>query len=194
MISGNGRRGIIVMNRGSARIGINNSSSAYVPTEVSGNGTDGILVHTGASAFIGGTTAQNNGTDTSAAFRFGISVSRASATLIGDNTIGGHPNSGVFVSTGGAVRIGDSGFGLPSGNTISNNGLAATPSGTLGGIFALQGSSVEVRGATITSNVGAGVFAFENAVLDISDGTVIENRFPTPRALSPPAAMASPPV
>lgn len=171
-ISGNARRGIIVENGGSARIGIKTDNSAYLGNTIANNGRAGILVSTGASAFIGGNTISGNGTDTSAGSRFGVDVFQASAILVGDNTISGHPHTGVFVSGNGSVRIGDSGFGLSSANTISGNGTAGT-GGNFGGIYAFRGGAIQAQDAIIEHNVGQGAAAYEHALIELREGTVV---------------------
>lgn len=171
-ISGNRSRGITVTNGGTARIGIKDDSSGYVGNSITGNAFDGILVSTGSSAFIGGNTISANGTNTTPpVFRFGIQVIRATATLIGDNLVENHPSSGIFVS-GGSVRLGDSGFGLLTANTIRGNGATGEP-GTTGGIYAFQGGILDVFGATITGNHGGGAFAFEEGVIDLRENNTI---------------------
>jgi hypothetical protein len=188
-IHGNRRTGISVFNGASARIGIRNDSSGYDGNRITANGTDGVSITVGSSAVLGGNTIEANGTDTSVTFRFGVVVSRATATLVGGNTIRGHASTGVFVGSGGSARIGDPAFGLPVGNLITGNGEGGPP-GTRGGIFAFQGGVIETRGATIRDNVGGGVFLFEGGIIELREGTVVSGNMPAPGIGQPDAGDA----
>lgn len=176
-ISGNTRDGVTVAAAGHARIGIKSDSSAYAGNTISGNRESGVLVTSSASAYLGGNVISANGTNVASTRRFGITVAGASsATLIGNNTVQNHPGAGVFALRSSSVRVGDEGFGLPTANTITGNG--ATVTDVRGGVYAFLGSTAEIRGgATITGNMGAGVLAFEQSIVDIRNTTISSNLF-----------------
>jgi Right handed beta helix region len=168
-IVNNAQRGIGVSNAGSARIGILNDSSAYAGNTISGNGANGIQVSNGSSAAIGGTTITGNGTAATVFGRSGVFVFQATADVVGNNAITNNGESGVFALAS-HVTVGDPGFGLPIGNTISGNGGIGPNNG---GIFAFQGSVIRVNSATINNNVGPAVQAFENGVVELLGTTAV---------------------
>jgi parallel beta-helix repeat protein len=161
IISSNTGRGILVHPGGSARIGITDRGE-YAGNTISNNGSSGIHI-VGGGAFIGGNTISGNGTDATTLWgRYGVSISRANANLVGYNSITGNAGSGIFAQSS-AVLIGDKGFGLPIGapgedpkyaNVITGNGTTASDKG---GIYGYLGTSLDIRYATISGNTGDGV-------------------------------------
>jgi hypothetical protein len=188
-VTGHARNGITITNGASARIGILHDSSAFAANTVTGNGLVGIQVSDGASAIIAGNLIDGNGTNTAATGnREGIGIYGASAVLPGGNTIRNNQSSGIGVFRGANIIIGNQFGSLSTVNTIATNGLAGALSGGLnnvnaGGIFMGSGSVADIRNATITGNVGAGIQLFENAVTDIRATTITAN---TVQADAPP--------
>src|SRR5256885_1505105 len=100
--------------------------------------------------------------------RNGINLASASADIIGGNTISGHTGgTGVNLVRSSAI-FGDALFDFTTVNTISGNGSPASQ----GGIFAFNGSSVTIRDAIITNNVGAGVVPSFRSQAQISGNTI----------------------
>jgi hypothetical protein len=165
-ISGNALRGVAVSNAGAARIGILNDSSTYRGNLITANGASGVHVSWSGSAYIGGNTIRGNGTSTSTNLgRFGVNVHHASATLVGGNVIDNNAETGVFASAA-HVFIGDAGFGLPTSNVISTNGIGVSPTNT-GGIFAFENAVIRVNDAQISNNNGPAAQAFESGVIEL---------------------------
>src|SRR5262245_12496188 len=171
-ISGHGRTGILLSNGGSARIGLLNNST-YAPISVAGNGATGIHLGIGASAFIGGTTIDGNGTAGGGTLgRYGGRVHQGTATMVGDNLIRNNAESGVFVRAG-TIYIGDAAFGLPTDNTIQNNGNQGP---NTGGLFAFQNGVIFVNDADVLDNAGAAVQAFEAGVIELRGASTVTAR------------------
>jgi hypothetical protein len=169
----NARMGIGVFNNGSARIGIDNRNDPG-GNVISANASNGIHIVFGSSAFIAMNQITGNGTsDAPGNLRNGINLASASANIIGGNTISGHTGTGVNLVRSSAV-FGDALFGLTTVNTISGNGSPASQ----GGVFAFNGSSVTIRDAVISNNVGAGLFLSFRSQAQISGSTIQNNVAP----------------
>jgi hypothetical protein len=170
----NGENGILLFNDGSARIGIDNVGR-FAGNEIRDNRGAGVQVNWGSSAALGGNTITGNGTNPAAANPFGVGVFHGRATIVGGNTIEQNVGAGVQVSAG-SVLIGDPGFGLPTSNRISRNGALGLPASVpIGGVYAFLGSQVDIRGATITDNVGHGVRLLTRSTARFDDSTVTGN-------------------
>jgi parallel beta-helix repeat protein len=173
-ISSNTFTGIVVSVSGSARIGMTDQNQ-YAGNTISNNQGSGIIISTSGSANIGGNTISGNGTNPSSLFGyFGVLINGASAALVGNNSITGNNGSGVLVQYS-TVRIGNPSFGLPITNVITGNGTSLVPNAATGGIFANQGSSLQIEGATIDGNTGNGVFLGLRSNARIYNSTVNEN-------------------
>jgi len=143
------RNGVLVLDGGSARIGVDNRNVPGGNT-INLNGSSGIVVSNGSAASIAMNQISGNGADP-AAPGGGILVLSSAATIAGGNTISGNATQGVFARSA-SVVIGDPGFGLPTVNTITGNG-----SGSAGGVFGILGTSMVVRDAVISGNSGVGL-------------------------------------
>ena len=172
-VNQNGRMGVGVFNGGSARIGVDNFNVGAGNT-ISANASNGIHIVFGSSALIAMNQITGNGTSAAPGnLRNGINLASASADIIGGNTISGHTGgTGVNLVRSSAI-FGDALFDFTTVNTISGNGSPASQ----GGIFAFNGSSVTIRDAIITNNVGAGVFLSFRSQAQIS-GNTIQNNVP----------------
>ena len=152
-ISGNTEAGIIVNGGGNGRIGITDVTT-YAGNTITGNQQSGIWVGIGGTAIVGGNEISSNGIGSGTFGQFGIGVFGATAAIVGNNTISGNAGAGVFAHSS-SVLIGDAGFGLPTENTITGNGIGT--SATKGGIYGFLGASLDIRNATINGNTGDGV-------------------------------------
>lgn len=170
-ISLNDQRGVSFFGGATGRIGIRTDDSAYVGNTISENVYSGIEISNGSAATIGGNTVRANGTGTSES-RFGIAVHGASAEIAGGNLIENHPRSGIFVSRSGNVVIGARHGSLDPANTIKNNGIGPSAGQAYGGIFAFQDAAVDVRDATITGNRGYGVLAWKGSNVSMRNVTI----------------------
>jgi hypothetical protein len=184
-VSGHAGNGITITNGGSARIGINEAGTAYAANTVSANGLVGIQISDGASAYIGGNVIESNGTNAAATGnREGIGIYGAAAVLPGGNTIRNNQSSGIGVFRNSSVIMGTPFGSLSTVNTITNNGLAGSLAGTVNnvnasGVFVGSGSVADIRNATLTGNVGAGLQLFENAVADLRATSIMANTLQT---------------
>lgn len=169
-ITQNGRNGINVALSGSARIGVDNANNP-AGNLISGNASIGISLVFGSTAFIAMNQITGNGTSTAPGNpRFGVAVNSASADIIGGNTISGNGGQGIFVRSS-AVGIGDTNLGFTTVNTITGNGNPASP----GGIFALQGSSLNIRDAVVSNNSGFGIMLSLRSQVQIASTTIQNN-------------------
>lgn len=151
-ISSNGRYGITLFNNGAARIGLDPSNEPG-GNVISSNGASGILSAVGGTFALAMTEVSGNGWDKTATSRSGVGVVGGSATIIGGNTISANASSGVAAFRSASVTIGEAGYGpIPATNVVSGNGTADQA----GGVFAFQGSSIILRNATVTNNLGFG--------------------------------------
>jgi len=164
-ISLNGRHGIGVFDAGGARIGVDNASNA-AGNVITGNTVNGIHIVFGSSAFIGMNQISGNGNPTGS----GINLSSATADIVGGNTITGNNGTGINLRSSSAV-IGDANFGLTTVNTISGNGNPTSQ----GGISGFLGSSMSIRDAIISSNVGFGLIATTRSSVAIQSSTIQNN-------------------
>jgi hypothetical protein len=169
-VNQNTRMGVGVFNGGSANIGIDNSLVAGGNT-ISANGANGIHIVFGSTARIAANVITGNGTDTSLAFSGnGVTILSASADLIGGNTISGNAGTGISLRSGSA-NLGDSNFDMSTVNTITNNG---NPTST-GGISGFLGSTLSIRDAVISNNVGFGVILILRSSAQIGNSTIQNN-------------------
>jgi hypothetical protein len=124
---------------------------------------------------LAGNTITGNGTNPAAPNPFGVGVFHGRATIVGGNIIEQNVGAGVQVSAS-SVLIGDSGFGLPTSNRISRNGTPGLPASVpIGGVYAFHGSLIDLRGATITDNIGHGVRLLTRSTARFDDSTVTGN-------------------
>jgi len=173
-ISSNPSAGIVVSVSGSARIGMTDRNQ-YAGNTISSNQGSGIIISTSGGANIGGNTISGNGTNPSSVFGyFGVLINGASAALVGNNNITGNNGSGILVQYS-TARVGNPSFGLPITNVITGNGTILAPNAATGGIFANQGSSLQIEGATINGNTGNGVFLGLRSNARIYNSTVSNN-------------------
>lgn len=181
-ITNNTGYGIVVRLGGNARIGFS-TSNTYVGNQITENAGGGVQIAAGSSAWLGGNTIDANKPATAPAnsFIYGVEVNRASAILVGGNTVSNHVSSGIVVYGGGNARIGDTGLAgsLSAVNTISGNGNGGAL-GALGGVYAFQGGVVEIRKAVIEDNFGRGVAAYEGSTVELRDGTLVQNNRAAP--------------
>lgn len=167
-LSRNGRYGVLFFSGASGRIGITDVTQCAGNT-ISNNGSHGVSVQDGGSAFVGGNTISGNGTNTSlpVSLRAGVAVFRATADLVGDNTIRDNAGAGIHASQS-KILVGNPGICLSGTNTITANGFPA-------GVFAFNGSSLMIRGATISNNAGNGVTLSLRSQADMFDDTIQNN-------------------
>ena len=169
-VNQNGRVGVGVFTNGAARIGVDNANNA-AGNVISGNASNGIHIVFGSGALVGMNQITNNGTSpTGAVGRVGIGIFNASADIIGGNTISGNAGTGVSVRAS-AVTVGDGNFGFTTVNTITGNGNAASP----GGVFGFLGTSMLIRDAVISNNVGFGLVLSLKSGAQISSSTIQSN-------------------
>jgi hypothetical protein len=170
----NQANGVLVLNSGSARIGIDNFNRS-AGNEIRDNQAAGVQINWASSAALAGNTITGNGANPAASNPFGVGVFHGRATLIGGNTIEQNVGAGVQVSAG-SVLIGDPNFGLPTSNRISRNGTPGLPASVpIGGVFAFHGALVDLRGATVTDNIGHGVRLLTRSTARFDDSTVTGN-------------------
>jgi hypothetical protein len=143
-ISQNARMGVLVALGAAARIGVDIRNVAAGNT-ISQNGTSGIALGSGGTALIAMNQIIGNGGQ-------GVSVVESRVDMPGGNTISGNATQGVFARAS-SVQFGGPALGFSSVNTISGNGGATSA----GGVFAFLGSSVVVRDAVISNNMGPGL-------------------------------------
>ena len=169
-VNQNARFGVGVFNGGSGRIGIDNVNNAG-GNVISANASTGIQISFGSTALIAMNQITGNGTDSSLAFiGNGVNILNATADLIGGNTISGNAGSGINLRSGSA-NLGDSNFGLSTVNTITNNGDPAST----GGISGFLGSTLSIRDAVISNNVGFGVILTLRSSAQIGNTTIQNN-------------------
>jgi hypothetical protein len=174
-ISQNARFGVGAFNGGSARIGIDNFNNAG-GNVISANASNGIHVVFGSTALIAMNQIIGNGTSADPALvKFGINLVNATADIVGGNTISGNTGTGINVVRSSA-QLGDPNFGLTTVNTIIANGNPVFP----GGISAFQGSSLSIRDAVISNNVGFGVILTLRSSAQIGSSTIQNNTASVP--------------
>jgi parallel beta-helix repeat protein len=159
----NNRKGVIVHNSGSARIGITEGDQRG-PNTIANNFYEGIEISNSAAAYMLANTIQSNGLTN---YRPGVAVSRASGRLIGENTIQGNGGHGVAVNLGALFQgVGDfNNITPPPGpDLITENGYS--------GISGWNGASLDIRRAEVTNNVQNGIVLSLRSSLRIYDSTV----------------------
>ncbi len=176
-ISSNSATGIGVSLGSGARIGITDRNE-YAGNTIVNNQGSGIMVANSGSALIAGNTIQGNGTNLSSLWgQFGIDIDRATATLVGYNTISENAGSGIYARASN-VFIGETAFGLPItgayANVITRNG-ALVPAPTNGGIYGFLGTSLNIRDAAINSNKGNGIALSTRSTAAIYGGSINNN-------------------
>jgi hypothetical protein len=159
----NNKKGINVENSGNARIGITEAPQAG-PNTIENNILEGIQSANGGSAFIWANTIRNNGLTTD---RPGVGIYRATARLMGDNTIQGNGGHGVAVNQGTLFQgVGD--FILtPGPDSISGNGYS--------GISGWNGASIDIRHVMVANNTENGIVLSLRSTLRIYDSSVSGN-------------------
>src|SRR6266702_412108 len=166
-VQGTGRNGITYAHGASGVVNANNAAGNVI----SANASNGIHIVFGSGALIAMNQITGNGTSADpAALKIGINLASASADIIGGNTISGNVGTGVNLVRSSAI-FGDALFGITTVNTISGNGSPASP----GGVFAFLGSSVTIRDAIITGNMGTGVTLSLNSSSQIASTTIRNN-------------------
>jgi Right handed beta helix region len=168
----------VVSNNAAAGIQLGFSTSAYIGAlinetlggnTIENNGASGIQVAGGSFAVIVNNTITHNGTnpnpnsasplnDCCAANGLaGIGVFEAGVNIVGGNVIA---NNGVFgIELRNSHALIGQGDALPragQSNTITGNGAGANAAGAGAGILVF-GSSLTLRGATISNNTGPGL-------------------------------------
>lgn len=164
-VNQNGRHGIGVFDAGAARIGVDNSNNAG-GNVITANTVNGVHIVFGSSAFVGMNQIIGNGNPTGN----GINLSNASADILGGNTISGNNGTGINLRMSSAV-IGDANFGLTTVNTITGNGNPTSQ----GGISGFLGSSLAIRDAVISNNVGFGLIGTTRTSIQIQSSTIQNN-------------------
>jgi hypothetical protein len=162
--------GVGVFNGGSARIGVDNFNVPAGNT-ISANASNGIHIVFGSTALIAMNQITGNGTSTDpAVLKIGINLASASADIVGGNTISGNAGTGVNLTRSSAV-FGDNLFGITTVNTITGNGNPVSQ----GGVFAFNGSSLTLRDAVISNNVGFGLILSLKSSAQIASSTIRNN-------------------
>jgi len=95
---------------------------------------------------------------------------RATADLPGDNTIRDNAGAGIHASQS-KILVGSPGICRSGTNTITRNGASTF----LGGVFAFNGSSLMISGATISNNTGTGLTLSLRSQADVIDDTIQNN-------------------
>jgi parallel beta-helix repeat protein len=116
--------GILIYNSGNARIGINEVYSSE-PNTIENNVYEGISISNSAAAYMLANTIRSNGRTTG---RPGVSISRASGQLIGDNKIQENGGHGVGVNQG-ALLQGVGGSTITAGPDIIKERLLGSTAG-----------------------------------------------------------------
>jgi len=176
-ITQNGRMGVGLFTNSSARIGVDNANAA-AGNVISANASNGIHIIFGSGAVIGMNEITGNGTSAAPGnLRIGINLASASADIVGGNTISGNAGTGINLTRSSAI-IGDANFGLTTVNTITGNGNPASQ----GGIFAFIDSSLSIRDAVISNNVGFGLVLSLKSAAQLMSSTIQTN---LPAGLAP---------
>jgi parallel beta-helix repeat protein len=167
----NARMGVGVFNGGAGRIGIDNFN-APGGNVISANASNGIHIVFGSTALIAMNQVTGNGTSADpAALKIGINLASASADFIGGNTVSGNVGTGINLVRSSAV-FGDALFpGITTVNTITGNGNSVSQ----GGIFVFNGSSLTLRDAVISNNVGSGLTLSLKSSGQIASSTIQNN-------------------
>ena len=164
-IAHNQLKGIVVHNSGNARIGLTEGSEAG-PNTIEKNNLEGIHSSEGGSAYIFKNTIQNNGIST---HRPGVGIYRATAELIGDNTIQGNGGHGVAVNQG-TLFQGKGDWNLTTGpDFITGNGYS--------GISGWNGASLDIRNLEVINNSQNGISLSLKSTLRIYDASVSGNQW-----------------
>jgi hypothetical protein len=170
-VSQNTRHGVGVFNNGSARIGLNNANDP-AGNVIATNGFAGIHIVFGSTALIAMNQIIGNGTSSDPnAIKIGINLASGSADIIGGNTISGNVGTGVNLVRSSAIFSDPNFPGITTVNTISDNGNPTSQ----GGVSAFLGSSVTIRDAIISGNVGFGVSLSLNSAAQIGSTTIRNN-------------------
>jgi hypothetical protein len=149
--------GITVVNAGSALIGLTDNGDER-GNLVQNNPGDGVSVSTGSGATFRGNRLLTNG-------RYGLLVTRAHASLEGNNLIDGNGGTGLFVIAAAVFQAPRSGALPALVDTISNNALAGTTGLTRDGIGVFDNSVVDLRGAVVSGNAFAGINVSTNSTV-----------------------------
>jgi parallel beta-helix repeat protein len=164
LISGNQGKGIAVFSSANSRIGINEGDQP-APNTIETNMYNGIQISNSAAAYILANTIRLNGLTTG---RPGVSISRASGRLMGDNIIQGNGGHGVSVDLGQLYQgVGDFFDLSPGPDQITGNKYS--------GISGWNGAHLDIRNLTVTQNAQHGIVLSLQSTLRIYDATVSDN-------------------
>ena len=163
----NNKKGIAVINSGSARIGLTEGSQPG-PNTIENNSSDGIHCASSGAAYIYSNTIRYNGLTTN---RHGVGIYRATAELLGNNIIQGNGGHGVSVNQGALYEsVGDFIFTpAPNPDLITEN--------VYSGISAWNAASLDVQNATVTNNTQNGIVLSLRSTLRIYKATVSDNQW-----------------
>jgi hypothetical protein len=133
-------------------LGVNNGGSVQMNGgTITDSGGDGVSLD-GGHASLGGVTVTRSGFQ-------GVSARDGSTASLGNTTVEHSVRTGVHAFNGGSISI-------ANGSLIQFNGQV--------GVIA-HSASVNLQGAHVANNEGAGVGTFAGGRLNIQGGTVIEN-------------------
>jgi parallel beta-helix repeat protein len=152
-IQSNTGRGVQVVEKGSARIGVNDPATSAPGNTISGNTGDGIGIFNGGEGVVAGNTISSNG-------GHGINMNMATMNLVGANTISLNTFHGVSVGQSRLFQAPGT-FGLlPDTVDVSqNNGLA--------GLNLFNNASAELGRITLTGNARQGIAASLNSTINL---------------------------
>jgi parallel beta-helix repeat protein len=162
-ILNNQAKGVEVNGSGYARIGTTEGNQPG-PNTIESNRQQGIVIANGSAANMLSNKIKSNGLTTG---RAGVGIYRASARLIGDNTIEANGGHGVEVQQG-TLFQGKADFPFtPGPDIITQNWLS--------GISGWNGASLDIQNATVTNNAQNGIVLSLQSILHIYGSTVSEN-------------------
>ena len=168
--------GIVVSRGGNAKIGMNDvpGEPTAAGNTISNNGGHGINIWAGGSAYIIKNTIQGNGTNYNAEYgRDGIHITMSTAVLAGENTITMNQGCGVIAFSS-SVYIGNSGYGVSTRNTITQNGQSSQTIAK-NGVYGVNGASFSIYDADISNNKGNGVTLNLHSSANINGSIVNSN-------------------
>jgi parallel beta-helix repeat protein len=159
-VQSNSTRGVEVEGASHARIGVTNRGQAG-PNTITGNGEEGIEVANGSNAYIFGNTISGNGQD-------GIALYRGVARMLGQNLVEANARYGVFVSDGSSLFQGQGEFTAgPNHDIIRAN--------VMDGVRVFNGSSLDMRDASISDNLQQGVQLDLNSSMRVQNTSITNN-------------------
>jgi hypothetical protein len=164
-VSANGTNGIAITESSAGSVVGGTIQTSGSTNLVIGRGSSG-QIGLGANGLTGGVTIQNGA-------RFGISVEGANATIV-FSTISGHALSGIIVTNAGSARIGilnDNSAYAP--NTISSNGASGIHV-AIGGSAFIGGNTISNNGTAATVFGRAGINVY-HATATLAGNNTIQN-------------------